>query len=139
MRLKTSGLESVKNKPHFGAGESSLIAAIIWQTFQDCYAREWYTRIEAANWLVEVGADYWKAIGLDTDDYKLALDRLMPRNLRHINRKRIRDKLLQYQTKEAAKPPKTKLSRAMKRKRDLEATAVNALYREFLVVVRGEL
>lgn len=68
-------------KPNFGAGLRTLMAAAIWQHFEDCYDRDLGVRLRAALWLNDEGAAFWAFVGLPADQYDNALAEIVPASL----------------------------------------------------------
>lgn len=72
-------------RPNFGAGVTTMMAAAIWQNFEDCYDRDLAVRLRAACWLRDEGAAFWAYVGLPEDRYQAALDEIMPASLRSMS------------------------------------------------------
>jgi hypothetical protein len=84
-------------RPNFGAGVRTLMAAALWQHFEDCYDRDLDVRLRAALWLQDEGRDFWIFIGLPPELYAIALDENMPASLRNHTTQEIASKLLHLQ------------------------------------------
>lgn len=74
----------LSRRPNFGAGLRTLIAAAIWQHFEDCFDKHVDERLRAARWLRDEGQAFWNYCGLPAEQFGRACDHVMPASLRQL-------------------------------------------------------